>query len=181
MQIATEVHIDAICDAFAQIVDAKSSFTGEHSARVCAYSVEIGQALGIAGARLTLLRRAALLHDVGKLAVSNAILDKPGRPTEDEWAAIKKHPYYTQQVLGQIRGFERLAEVACAHHERLDGRGYFRGLTADATRPGHAHPRRRRRVRRPLGRAPVPRVRCRRRKSLPSGQGRRHGPGRGLH
>ena len=131
VEVATDVHIDAICDAFAQIVDAKSSFTGEHSARVCDYSVEIGRALGITGARLTLLRRAALLHDVGKLSVSNAILDKPGRPAEEEWEAIKKHPYYTQQVLGQIRGFERLAEVACAHHERLDGRGYFRGLTAD--------------------------------------------------
>ena len=131
VQVATDVHIDAICDVFARIVDAKSSFTGEHSARVCEYSVEIGQTLGLSGGRLTLLRRAALLHDVGKLSVSNAILDKPGRPDEDEWAAIKMHPYYTQQVLGQIRGFERLAEVACAHHERLDGRGYFRGLTAE--------------------------------------------------
>ncbi len=128
---ATDAHIDAICDAFAQIVDAKSSFTGEHSARVCEYTVSIARALGLSGERLTTLRRASLLHDVGKLSVSNAILDKPGRPSEEEWAAIRKHPYYTQQVLAQITGFERLADVACAHHERLDGRGYFRGLTAD--------------------------------------------------
>lgn len=131
VQRATDIHIDAICDAFAQIVDAKSSFTGEHSARVCEYSVKIAQALGISGARLTTLRRAALLHDIGKLSVSNAILDKPGRPDEAEWEAIKKHPYYTQQVLCHISGFERLADVACAHHERLDGKGYFRGLGAD--------------------------------------------------
>jgi HD-GYP domain-containing protein (c-di-GMP phosphodiesterase class II) len=98
---------------------------------VCQYTLQIAQALGINGERLTMLRRASLLHDVGKLAVSNAILDKPGKPNDEEWASIKKHPYYTQQVLGQITGFERLADVACAHHERLDGRGYFRGLTAD--------------------------------------------------
>jgi HD-GYP domain-containing protein (c-di-GMP phosphodiesterase class II) len=131
VHMATDTHVDAICDAFAQIVDAKSSFTGEHSARVCQYTLQIAQALGINGERLTMLRRASLLHDVGKLAVSNAILDKPGKPNDEEWASIKKHPYYTQQVLGQITGFERLADVACAHHERLDGRGYFRGLTAD--------------------------------------------------
>jgi HD-GYP domain-containing protein (c-di-GMP phosphodiesterase class II) len=130
IQVATDVQIDAVCDAFAQIVDAKSSFTGEHSLRVCEYSVKIAQGLGIGGARLTIIRRAALLHDVGKLAVSNAILDKPDRPTEEEWTAIKRHPYHTQQILSQITGFERLASVACAHHERLDGRGYFRGLTA---------------------------------------------------
>ncbi len=128
---ATDAHVDAICDAFAQIVDAKSSFTGTHSARVCEYSLQIAHGLGITGERLTMLRRAALLHDVGKLAVSNAILDKPGRPSDEEWAAIKRHPYHTQQVLAQITGFERLADVACAHHERLDGRGYFRGLTGD--------------------------------------------------
>ncbi len=127
---ATEARIDAVCDAFAQIVDAKSSFTAKHSSRVCGYAVQIAQALGIEGKRLTTLRRAALLHDVGKLAVPNTILDKPGRPTEDEWDCIRQHPYHTQQVLGRITGFERLTEIAAAHHERLDGKGYFRGLTA---------------------------------------------------
>lgn len=131
VEVAGEERIDAICDAFAQIVDAKSPFTAEHSTRVRDYSVEIAQALGIAGARLTTLRRAALLHDVGKLSVSNTILDKPGKPTDEEWIAIKKHPFYTQQILGQITGFGRLTEVAAAHHERLDGRGYFRGMGAD--------------------------------------------------
>ncbi len=130
VESASETRIDAICDAFAQIVDAKSSFTAEHSFRVRDYSVEIAEALGISGARLTILRRAALLHDIGKLAVSNSILDKAGKPTDSEWEAIRKHPYHTQQILMRITGFERLTEVACAHHERLDGRGYFRGLDA---------------------------------------------------
>ena len=132
VEIATEGRIDAVCDAFAEIVDAKSHFTAEHSTRVCRYSVEIAQAMGIEGAHLTQVRRAALLHDIGKLAVSNAILDKPGKLDAAEWQTVKQHPYYTQQILGQIQGFNRLSEIAAAHHERLDGSGYFRGLCADA-------------------------------------------------
>lgn len=128
---ASEARIDAVCDAFAQIVDAKSHFTAEHSSRVTHYAVEIAQGLGIGGRRLTILRRAALLHDIGKLAVSNAILDKPGQLTDDEFAQIKTHPFQTQRILSGIRGFANLTEIACAHHERLDGHGYWRGLTAE--------------------------------------------------
>ena len=74
------------------------------------------------------LRRAALLHDIGKLGVSNMILDKPGKPTDDEFQQIRKHPDYTQQILKQVERSEDLAEIAAAHHERLDGRGYHRRL-----------------------------------------------------
>ena len=126
----TEARIDSICDTFAQIVDTKSPFTGEHSSRVRDYSVMIGEALGFKGQRLTTLRRAALLHDIGKLAVPNTILDKPAKLDAAEWECVRKHPFYTQEILSKIRGFERITEVAAAHHERLDGRGYFRGLTA---------------------------------------------------
>jgi HD-GYP domain-containing protein (c-di-GMP phosphodiesterase class II) len=127
---ATEERIDAICDTFAEIVDAKSPFTGEHSSRVRDYSVSIAEGLGIDGERLTMIRRAALLHDIGKLAVPNTILDKPARLTGDEWQCVRMHPYYTEQILMKISGFERITEVASAHHERLDGSGYFKGLTA---------------------------------------------------
>ncbi len=130
-QPATEERLDSVCTAFAGIVDAKSHFTGEHSSRVCEAALEIADGLGIAGPRRTTLRRAALLHDIGKLAVPNTILDKNGRPTDEEWTCIRRHPYHTQQILSQITGFERLTEIAGAHHERLDGRGYFRGLDAD--------------------------------------------------
>jgi len=130
-ETATPARIDSVCDAYAQIVDAKSGFTGEHSSRVCDYALEIADGLGITGARRTTLRRAALLHDIGKLAVPNTILDKNGKPTEEEWACIRRHPFHTVQILGQITGFERLTAIAGAHHERLDGRGYFRGLAGD--------------------------------------------------
>ena len=76
------------------------------------------------------LRRAALLHDMGKLGVSNAVLDKPGKLDEDEWAAVKRHAQYTESILSRIDAFGELAQVAGAHHERLDGRGYPRGLQA---------------------------------------------------
>jgi len=131
IQIATEQRIDSICNAFASIVDAKSPFTGEHSSRVRDYTVQIAGAFGIRGRRLTSLRRAALLHDIGKLAVPNTILDKPAKPTEEEWVVIRKHPMYSHKILSGIRGFERMAELAAAHHERLDGSGYYQGLSAD--------------------------------------------------
>ncbi len=127
---ATETSIDSVCDAFGQIVDAKSPFTAEHSSRVSGYAVEIAESLGFDAARSALMRRAGLLHDIGKLAVSNAILDKPGPLTDDEWVIVRRHPYHSQQILGQIRGFERLTQIAAAHHERLDGTGYFQGLGA---------------------------------------------------
>ncbi len=129
---ATDTRLDSVCDAFAQIVDAKSQFTGEHSTRVCAYTMEIADGLGIAGQRRTTLRRAALLHDIGKLAVPNTILDKNGKPTDEEWACIRRHPYHSQQILAQISGFEQITQIAAAHHERLNGKGYFQGLTAEA-------------------------------------------------
>ncbi len=127
---ASEERIDAICSAFAGIVDAKSPFTAEHSSRVRDYAVQIGQQMGIMGRRLTLLRRAAQLHDLGKLGVPNSILDKPGKPTPEEWAVIREHPRNSFLILARIRGFDRLAEIAGAHHERLDGNGYHRGIGA---------------------------------------------------
>jgi HD-GYP domain-containing protein (c-di-GMP phosphodiesterase class II) len=131
IEAASESRIDAICDAFAQIVDAKSPFTAQHSSRVSIYAVLIGSALGLPEARLTLLRRAGLLHDLGKLGVSNTILDKPGKPTDEEWNAIREHPRYTFEILKPIHGFARINEIAAAHHERLDGSGYYLGLNAD--------------------------------------------------
>ncbi len=131
IQTATDERIDSICDTFAQIVDAKSPFTAEHSTRVRDYSVTIAEGMGFDRARLTTLRRAAALHDIGKLAVPNTILDKPAKLNDDEWICVRKHPYYTQEILDKIPGFERLSEVAAAHHERLDGTGYFRGRDAD--------------------------------------------------
>lgn len=123
--------LDRIADAFALVIDAKSGFTADHSRRVAEVTEAVASELGFDGERLRWLRRAALLHDIGKLGVSNAILDKPDRLTEEEWVHVKRHAQYSEEILARIGPFQELARVAGAHHERPDGRGYPRGLTGD--------------------------------------------------
>jgi len=124
-------YLDDIATAFGQVVDTKSPFTSGHSARVADYVDAMARQLGLPSARRRWLRRGALLHDVGKLGVSNAVLDKPGKLDRDEWAAVQQHAQFTEQILSRIGAFAELARVAAAHHERLDGGGYPRGLKAD--------------------------------------------------
>ena len=124
-------YLDDIAAAFGQVVDSKSPFTSGHSARVAQVVDAIAARLGVADARRRWLRRGALLHDVGKLGVSNAVLDKPGPLDPDEWAAVRQHAAHTEAILSRIGAFAELAQVAAAHHERLDGGGYPRGLKAD--------------------------------------------------
>jgi putative nucleotidyltransferase with HDIG domain len=132
---ATDERLDQIATAFAWVIDAKSSFTFEHSDRVSALALGTAERLGFDATGLTRLRRAALLHDIGKLAVPNAILDKPGRLTDAEWGVVKQHPAHTLHVLQQVPVFRELAEDAANHHERIDGKGYFRGLSDDELSP----------------------------------------------
>jgi putative nucleotidyltransferase with HDIG domain len=123
-------YLDDIAEAFGAVVDAKSPFTAGHSARVGQLTDALARELGMGDARRRWLRRAALLHDVGKLGVSNTILDKPGRLDADEWDAVKRHAEFTGQILGRISAFDELARIAAAHHEKLDGTGYPHGLAA---------------------------------------------------
>jgi HD-GYP domain-containing protein (c-di-GMP phosphodiesterase class II) len=123
--------LDCIAQGFADVVDAKSPFTAQHSSRVSELAIQIAQRLGFSSEQRAELKRAGLLHDIGKLSVPNSILDKPGPLTPAEWEQVKLHPYYTQRILEHIRGLERLAAVAALHHERLDGRGYFHGLRGE--------------------------------------------------
>jgi putative nucleotidyltransferase with HDIG domain len=122
--------IDLLCEAFADVVDAKSSFTFRHSLGVTDAANLIAGKLGLKPERAKLVQRAALLHDLGKLRVPNSILDKPGRLDEDEWRVVREHPRLTREILSRIRSFDELAAIAGAHHERLDGSGYPDGLNA---------------------------------------------------
>lgn len=124
-------YLDDIATAFGQVVDSKSPYTSGHSARVALYTELIAEEMDVAASRRRWLKRGALLHDVGKLGVSNSILDKPGKLDDDEWRAVQAHAQYTEAILARIDAFAELARVAGAHHERLDGKGYPRGLTAD--------------------------------------------------
>ncbi|WP_150430050.1 HD-GYP domain-containing protein [Dechloromonas sp. CZR5] len=124
-------YLDDIAAAFGQVVDSKSPYTSGHSARVALYTDLIAETLGLPSDRRRWLKRGALLHDVGKLGVSNSILDKPGKLDADEWAAVQSHAAFTEAILSRIGAFAELAVVSAAHHERLDGKGYPRGLSAD--------------------------------------------------
>jgi HD-GYP domain-containing protein (c-di-GMP phosphodiesterase class II) len=124
-------YLDDISAAFGQVVDSKSPYTSGHSARVALYTDMIAEVLGLSHERRRWLKRGALLHDVGKLGVSNSVLDKPGKLDDEEWAAVKAHAMYTETILSRINAFSELARVSAAHHERLDGKGYPRGLMAD--------------------------------------------------
>ncbi|HIC8798313.1 HD-GYP domain-containing protein [Aeromonas veronii] len=126
-----EDYLDEIAAAFGQVVDSKSPYTAGHSGRVALYTDILATQMGLSESRRRWLKRGALLHDVGKLGVSNAILDKPGKLDAQEWAAVQMHAAYTEEILSRIGAFEELAQVAGAHHERLDGKGYPKGLKGD--------------------------------------------------
>ena len=128
---ADEARLDRIAEAFARVIDAKSPFTARHSERVAAIAVGTAEVLGFDTQSLTTLRRAGLLHDIGKLAISNKILDKPGKLTDDEFRMIQTHPTYTQRILERAPCFASFAELAANHHEKLDGSGYPRRLAGD--------------------------------------------------
>lgn len=123
--------LDTIAEAFAQVVDSKSPYTYGHSARVALYTDVIARETGLNADRRRWLRRGALLHDIGKLGVSNAILDKPGKLDAAEWELVKAHARYSEEILSRVSIFKELAVVAGAHHEKLDGSGYPYGLKAE--------------------------------------------------
>lgn len=130
-EVVDEDYLDDVAAAFSDVVDAKSPFTADHSNRVTLYTDMIAEELGLDAAHRRWLRRAALLHDLGKLGVSNQVLDKPGKPDEAEWTSIRRHPVQSEAILARVAAFADIAPVAAAHHERLDGKGYPYGLAGD--------------------------------------------------
>ncbi len=122
--------LDEIARAFADIIDAKSPFTFNHSANVAAFAVAIARASGADATEQQRIYRAGLLHDIGKLGVSNLILDKPGRLTPEERVEVERHPVFTNNILSHVRAFGNFAWTASIHHECLDGSGYPYKLNA---------------------------------------------------
>jgi HD-GYP domain-containing protein (c-di-GMP phosphodiesterase class II) len=130
--IADDATVDSICLAFADIIDAKSPFTYQHSNGVADAAMDIAIHFGMNEFEKKQLRRAALMHDIGKLSVPNSILEKPGKLTDEEWQVVRDHPYYTFQILKRVPAFKSFSSDAAAHHERLDGSGYWRRLAGDS-------------------------------------------------
>ena len=110
----------------------KDTSTDEHTRRVALRAVEVGEELGLPPARLRSLAVGGLLHDVGKLAVPDAILKKPGPLEDDEFAVIRRHPDWGHELVGRVAAYpEAVRRLVRDHHERLDGTGYPRGLCAE--------------------------------------------------
>lgn len=128
----TEDFLDRVTDAFGKVIDAKSPFTAGHSGRVADYATALGARMDMLPARQRQLRRAAALHDIGKLGVSSAILEKPGKLDDHEWIEMRSHAAQTRAILGRIAPLAALADQASAHHERLDGAGYPLQLDSQA-------------------------------------------------
>ena len=107
-----------------RVIDYRSAFTAMHSAGVSASAAALARLAGMTGDECKMMRIAGYMHDIGKLKVPRAILEKPGKLTEEEFNIIKEHPYYTRLNTMNVEGFEKISMWAGFHHEKLNGKGY---------------------------------------------------------
>ena len=130
-----ETDLAVVGAAFGDLADIKTPFTHGHSAEVAQLSVAAATRLRLDHQTIARLRVAALLHDLGRLGVSNAVWEKPGPLTTAEWEQARMHPYYTERILSTSVALAPMAAIAGLHHERLDGTGYHRGCRGAAIGP----------------------------------------------
>lgn len=116
--------VKALADFFARIVDYKSPFTSTHSIGVAEDAWKLSRFMGLGDEIAEKMYLAGALHDIGKVAIGNEILEKPGRLTEEEYSVMKHHAAYTYYILSEVDDFEEIRDWAAFHHERLDGTGY---------------------------------------------------------
>lgn len=122
-----EIDLDgifALSELVRNIIDFRSHFTACHSSGVAVCASQLARLLSFAETEVTLMEVAGYMHDIGKLSVSNSILNKPGKLTDDEFAIMRQHTYWTYRILSNIEGLEHIAEWAAFHHEKADGTGY---------------------------------------------------------
>ncbi len=129
-----EAH-EATIQVFLRAIEAKDAYTARHTQRVCTYSLYVGERLGFSHVRLEHLRHAALMHDIGKLAVPKHLLNKPGQLTDAEFERVQRHAHVCIDILGLVDFLRPMTAAAAGHHARFDGGGY--GGTAD--RPMEAY------------------------------------------
>jgi HD-GYP domain-containing protein (c-di-GMP phosphodiesterase class II) len=116
--------LKSLVHIFSHIVDAKSPYTKEHSDGVANLAKFLGYQLGLPEESCEMLELAGLLHDIGKLRVPDALLEKTSRLTQEEYAIVQRHSFDTYDILKNISGMEKITEWAAQHHERIDGKGY---------------------------------------------------------
>ena len=133
--VVDDSRIDDVLRAFAHFADLKSPFLHGHSTGVAVLAERAASMSGAPEMDTTLLRRAGLVHDLGRVAVPSGIWDKPGPLSDGQWERVRLHPYSTERVLIRCGPLKKLAEVASSHHERMDGSGYHRGNRAPSLTP----------------------------------------------
>ncbi|MFZ3207463.1 MAG: HD domain-containing phosphohydrolase [Geobacteraceae bacterium] len=117
--------------ALVRALDAREKETGSHSERVMAYTTLLAKTMGVCERDVSIMAKGALLHDIGKIGISDNILLKPGKLTDEEWLEVKKHPQVGCDILSGISYFSEAAAFVLAHHERYDGNGYPHGLRGE--------------------------------------------------
>ncbi len=122
---------DATLEGWSLALELRDEETSGHTERAAALAVELASRLGVPDTDLSHVRRGALLHDIGKMAVPDSILRKPGSLTKEEWAVMRRHPEYAHGFLSQIEYLEPALDIPYCHHERWNGTGYPRGLKGE--------------------------------------------------
>ena len=115
---------EGIMKMLGEVVEARDPYTEGHCQRLAEYATALGAALGLGAADIDILNRGASLHDIGKIAVPDSVLLKPGRLDASEWALMREHPVVGDNLCRTVRSLERVRPIVRSHHERLDGRGY---------------------------------------------------------
>ena len=122
---------ESVLFALARSIEGKDPYLEGHCERLSGYSAQLGKCIGLSPEEITALRRAGIVHDIGKVAVPDAILLKPGPLTAEEWKIMREHPVVGERICGPLKSFRLVLPIIRHHHERLDGSGYPDGLTGE--------------------------------------------------
>lgn len=123
---------EAVLFALAQSIEGKDPYTHGHCERLSEYSAELGRKMGLSEDEIVALRRAGVVHDIGKVAVPDAILLKPGALTQEEWKIMREHPVVGERICAPLKSFRLVLPIIRHHHEKLNGTGYPDGLKGEA-------------------------------------------------
>ena len=122
---------ESVLFSLARSIESKDPYTHGHCERLAEYAISLGRRLGIPEEQITALRRAGVVHDIGKVAVPDAVLLKPGKLTEEEWAVIRQHPVVGERICAPLKSFRLVLPIIRHHHEKYDSSGYPDGLRGE--------------------------------------------------